>query len=279
MKISIIVPNRNYAQYLPACLDSIAAQTYNNIEVLLADGKSDDGSQEIMEHYSRQYGWQIYSYSDTGQVDALNKGLEMATGDIQGWLNSDDILLSKRSLEKVAQSFNDYINLDIVSFGGYYLDKDGRYLRPTKLYFHPLFRQSDLGYRYGFLQPSTFWRKYVYDDLKLDPSFPYTFDCDFFVQASRKYNMLIDQNCYISGYRLHGMNLSVGVKHERIKELAKLDQKLVGSPFRTSHLNFLAFLVKTLSYLPERQRDILTKLIYFANNLLSYFTVYRSPSI
>lgn len=281
MKISIIVPNRNYAKYLPDCLDSIAMQTYQNIEVLLADGNSDDNSIEILESYSAKYGWKIYSREDKGQVDAISRGLELATGDIQCWLNSDDFFLSNKALEKVVNLFQEFSNVDIVSLGGYYTDGDGKWLRPIKLLTHPLFRQTNIALRAGgFSQPSTFWRKKVFDKLGLSTELRYTFDVYFFIQASQKYNMLIDQDIYIAGYRWHGNNLSFGVKADRVKDLAQVNSLLFGFGLRYFYLKLIELLVRSIDFLfPKNFASYLKKILYFINNILSFLSVYYIPGI
>ena len=279
MKVSIIVPNRNYGRYLPDCLDSIAAQTYQDIEVLLADGGSTDDSVEIMQDYAKRYGWTIFSYSDKGQVDAISKGLNIATGEIQCWLNSDDIFISKRTLEKVVNKFQDLGAVDIISFGGYYLDEQGRYLTPIKLQTHPLFRQTDVVLRGGFIQPATFWRKKVFEEVKLDFHLAYSFDSDFFVRASQKFNLVVCPHDYLAGYRLTGSNLSVGIKYDRIQEIAKFNEKFFGKGFRFYYLQFIAIVIKMIGYLPKPLNSKMAQFVYLLNNLVSYLTIYRIPSI
>lgn len=90
--ISIIVPNYNGAATLAETLDSLAAQNYPRLQVLVVDGGSTDGSCKIIESHASQLFWWV-SETDRGQSHAINKGFERATGDVLGWLNSDDILL------------------------------------------------------------------------------------------------------------------------------------------------------------------------------------------
>lgn len=279
MKVSIIVPNRNYANYLPACLDSIAFQTHKDIEVLLADGGSDDNSLDILKEYADHYGWEIFSYLDNGQADALNKGFRLASGEILCWLNSDDIFLSKRAIEKVVHYFQDMPSVDIVSLGGYYLNEEGRFIKPVQLLGHPLFSQDKLAYRCGLLQPATSWRKQVFEEISIDTSLKYTFDTDFFLRAIQKYNITINQDEYIAGYRLHGSNLSLGVKAERVEELYQLSSKIFGRRFRTYYLSFVVFLIGIADKLPVYIGKKIKRTIYFVVNSLSYITVYRLPSI
>ncbi len=280
MKVSIVVPNRNYAQYLPACLDSIAAQTYQNIEVLLADGNSDDGSINILEEYSAKYGWKIYSRQDKGQADSIDRGLKLSTGDIQCWLNSDDVFLSNCALENVVNIFKEFPTVDMISLGGYYTDGTGHWLRAAKLQTHPLFRQTDIALRGGgIVQPATFWKPDVFHKIGLDTNFRFVFDHHFIIKAAQQFNVLIDQDIYIAGYRLHGDNLSLGVRPERIRELALSNREFFGFRFRYFYLTFIYYLVRIVYLLPTQIAYKITSLLYVIVNLLSYFSIYRIPSI
>jgi glycosyltransferase involved in cell wall biosynthesis len=279
MKVSIIVPNRNYAVYLTDCLDSIAMQTYQNIEVLLADGNSSDKSIDIFDKYSEKYGWKIYSREDNGQIDAISRGLQLATGDIQCWLNSDDFFLSNKSIETIVNLFEEYPSVDMVTLGGYYTDSNGHFLRSAKLLTHPLLRQTDLARRGGgLIQPSTFWKSNVFQDIGLNANFPYSFDTYFFLKVNIKYNMLINQDIYISGYRLHESNLSVGIKHDRILELANLNADFFGFKFRFFYIKFLSIFIRLIDFIPVFSSQT-KKIIYFVNNLLAYLSLYLLPSI
>ena len=86
-KITILTPSYNQAAYIERTIQSVQAQDYSNVEHIVIDGGSSDGTIEIL----RRYGHLIWiSEKDRGQADALNKGLALATGDIIGWINSDD---------------------------------------------------------------------------------------------------------------------------------------------------------------------------------------------
>jgi glycosyltransferase involved in cell wall biosynthesis len=89
MKMSILVPSYNQAAFIRDSLDSILQQTCEGVEVLVIDGGSNDGTKEILASYGSSIRW--ISEKDGGQADALNKGLHLASGDVIGWLNSDDM--------------------------------------------------------------------------------------------------------------------------------------------------------------------------------------------
>lgn len=90
--ISIITPSYNQAQFLERTILSIVHQDYSNIQYLVVDGGSTDGSVEIIKKYKHQIDWWI-SEKDQGQADAVNKGINRAHGKYIGWLNSDDLYL------------------------------------------------------------------------------------------------------------------------------------------------------------------------------------------
>jgi glycosyltransferase involved in cell wall biosynthesis len=90
--LSIITPSFNQAAFLPQTLDSVLNQKYPKLEYIVIDGGSTDGSREIIDSYSNRLTFWV-SEKDRGQVHALNKGLQRATGDWVGWQNSDDFYL------------------------------------------------------------------------------------------------------------------------------------------------------------------------------------------
>src|SRR5712664_2616221 len=104
-RISIVTPSFNQASYLEAALKSVLDQNYPNLEYIVVDGGSTDGSVEIIQRYADRLTYWV-SQPDRGQMDALNKGFRRTTGEIMAWLNSDDMLCSW-ALQTVGHIFQD----------------------------------------------------------------------------------------------------------------------------------------------------------------------------
>lgn len=107
MKISIITTTFNSEKTVEETILSVINQTYGNIEYIIADGGSTDKTLEIVNKYKDRIS-KIGSGSDNGVYDAMNKGIKMATGDIIGFLNSDDIFFDNKVVETIAEEFEKY---------------------------------------------------------------------------------------------------------------------------------------------------------------------------
>ena len=278
-KISIAVPSYNYAQYLTACLANIQQQDHKDFEVLIADGGSNDGSLEIIEKFcSEDPRFRLVSTSDEGQADSIHKAFQHASGDVLCFLNADDCYLSVDALSSVAQAFETYEGVDVLSFGGYYLDADGHWLRPIRYRFHPFDGFHLMPYRTAVIQPATFWRSNVYNPDEWPSNFNFVFDVVFFYRVYQKYSWL-ELPKPIAGYRLHGKNKSMLVKSARIRELAAFEVlKFGSSSLRAAYLRGLAMLVKVFESW-GKFGIYLSRGLYMIVNGLAYLTCYRLPGI
>ena len=279
MKISIAVPSYNYARFITACLDSIRQQTHQDLEVLIADGGSNDGSLEIINQFcATDARFLLVSTSDEGQADAIYKAFAHATGDVLCFLNSDDCYLASDALSHVVEAFDNYQTVDVVSFGGYYLDADGRWLRPIQYRYHPLDGFHLMHYRTAVLQPATFWRARVYDPVNWPKHFNFVFDVVFFYSVYKKYSWL-ELHKPVAGYRLHGENKSMWVKSARIRELADFEVVKFGkNSLRAFYLRGIAWIVSLFERLGKLGLYC-SKVVYLLVNGLAYLTCYRLPSI
>lgn len=160
MKVSIITVVRNNRQTVQHAIESVLKQTYKNIEYIIVDGASTDGTQEIIENYRDKISKYI-SEHDSGLYDAMNKGIKMATGDVVGILNSDDFYINEFSVEKIMKEFQtksiDSVYADLVYVKSNNLDKVVRYYDSS--YFNP----SRFAYGWMPAHPTFFVKKAIYD--------------------------------------------------------------------------------------------------------------------
>lgn len=125
MKISIITISYNAKVTIEKTLKSVATQSFKNIEHIIVDGGSKDGTLEICKNYHHIA--KIISEPDKGVYDAFNKGLKLATGDIVGFLNADDVYYSNDSILEITAAFNQ--NIDCIYGDLVYVNEKGRVIR------------------------------------------------------------------------------------------------------------------------------------------------------
>lgn len=105
IKVSIVIISYNQGQFIERTIKSVLAQSYQNLELFLIDGGSNDQTMDIVEKYKTHF-TAIVHEKDNGQTDAINKGFRMATGELAGWVNSDDILYAD-CVEEIVKAYND----------------------------------------------------------------------------------------------------------------------------------------------------------------------------
>jgi glycosyltransferase involved in cell wall biosynthesis len=148
---------------------------------MIIDGASTDGSREIIERYANLLAYWI-SEPDGGQTHALVKGFSRATGDICGWLCSDDLLLPG-ALQCVGEFFRDHPEVDAVFGDSIWIDADGKPIRPKR---EMGFNRFVFLYDYNYVpQPSMFWRRSLYESVGgLRPDFVLAMDRDLWERFS-----------------------------------------------------------------------------------------------
>jgi glycosyltransferase involved in cell wall biosynthesis len=160
MRISIVTISFNQAKFLESAITSVLRQNYEDLEYIVVDAGSTDGSLDIIEKYRRQIA-RIINEPDKGPADGLNKGFHYATGEILGYLNADDIYLPG-TIKKVADYFLHTPIRDVVCGGGIIIDEYGKILR--KVFSDPFNRRRYLYGAVTILQQSTFFRRNAFEE-------------------------------------------------------------------------------------------------------------------
>lgn len=178
-KITVITVVKNNKKDIERNINSVLNQTYKNYEHIIIDGKSDDGTLDIIKKYQNKISYWV-SQKDDGLYDAMNKGLDLAKGDIIGILNSDDIYYEK-ALEYVKQYFEKYENIDFL-YGTVIKYKKLCGYNPKKIYWSFGFYTS---HSVGFFIKNKSQKKIGKYNLK----YKYSADYDLFYRMIVKHKM------------------------------------------------------------------------------------------
>ena len=177
--VTIVTPALNQARMLADCLACVAAQTYPNIEHIVVDGGSTDGSVELLGRSACDPRRRYLSEPDRGMYDALNKGFHMATGEFFAYLNCDDVYLPY-ALE-VLVAAHTRTGADVVYGDMLRVYDDGRVVFKLQPAWDPGF----YGCYYQLAQPSTLWTRQLFETLGgFDSTYRYAGDTDFFLRAA-----------------------------------------------------------------------------------------------
>jgi glycosyltransferase involved in cell wall biosynthesis len=163
IKVSIITVAYNSAKTLTDTIKSVLNQIYDNIEYIIVDGASTDETLDIIKDFEPMFAGRLkwISEKDNGIYDAMNKGIQMATGDVVGILNSDDYFTSNDVIERMVSAFDDK-QLDAI-YGDIHFIRDGQPEKCVRYYSSKHFRP--LWLRFGFMpaHPSFYCRKEVFE--------------------------------------------------------------------------------------------------------------------
>jgi glycosyltransferase involved in cell wall biosynthesis len=187
--ISLVTPSFNHARFIGRTIDSVLSQEGPfELDYRVIDGGSTDGTRAILESYGPGLRW--VSEPDQGQVDAINKGLKTATGDLVGWINSDDVLMPG-ALARVAAAFEAEPTAEWVHGRCVIIDEIDRPIRRwASLYKHYRCRHhsfENLLTENYISQMTAFWRRSVHEEIGyLDPDLDLVFDYDLFLRLSRR---------------------------------------------------------------------------------------------
>lgn len=183
-RITVVMPSLNQGRYIEAAICSVLEQAYPNLEFIIRDGGSTDGSLEIIRRYKPHIS-RVIIEPDGGPADAINKSFATATGDILAWLNTDDLYLPG-ALETVAETFIANPGADIVYGEGWYIDEVGSRIEPCR-FVRRRFSRRYLVNKDPILQPAAFWRRSVWERTGgLDPSLRWVFDWEWFIRAHER---------------------------------------------------------------------------------------------
>jgi glycosyltransferase involved in cell wall biosynthesis len=198
-KISVITPNYNMGNYLEDNINSVLCQNYSNVEHIIIDNMSLDNTEQLVSKYEGKYNLIYLREKDNGQANAINKGLDRATGDIICWLNADDYYFSDRSLEKVVRAFEVNKWADVIAGKGVYVKEIGETIKtiglPSAI--------DELRIHDPILQPATIWKMNGY---RLKEKYNYVFDWIMFMDFLRSGMCFYSLDEILAAYRMGDKN-------------------------------------------------------------------------
>jgi len=217
-RFAIVTPSFNTARYIGVAIRSVLEQHYANIDYLVMDGGSTDGTVEILRSLGNQVRW--VSQKDEGQADAIKRGFEQTEGDILAWLNSDDFFCPG-AFEAVAGYFSTHPDVDVVYGDANYVDADGKVISPC-VHVEPYSPKRLFHYSDFIVQPAAFFRRRAYEAVGgVDPKLHWALDYDLWLKLARKFKFAYLPRV-LANYRWLGNNKSATGGANRLDEIESL---------------------------------------------------------
>jgi glycosyltransferase involved in cell wall biosynthesis len=208
-RISIITPSYNQGHFIGQTIESVLSQGYPDLEYIIVDGASTDNTLDVLRSYDGRLTW--ISEKDRGQTHAINKGMQMATGDVVAFLNSDDLYLPG-ALETVGRFFAECPDAAWLTGRCRIIDQDNHEIRKgITLYKNAWLRIANyqtLQITNFISQMATFWRREAYERVgELNEGLHYVMDWDYWMRLGRRYKLSVihrDLACF----RMHATSKS-----------------------------------------------------------------------
>jgi glycosyltransferase involved in cell wall biosynthesis len=255
--VSIITPSYNQAHFIQETIESVLAQDYPNIEYIIVDGSSTDGSVEIIQKYSKKLAWWV-SEQDKGHADALNKGFSHAKGEILAWLNSDDTY-SPHAVSEAVEFLVAHPDVSLVYANANLIDENGAYLGrflSKQTNYDSMLRGS-----VHIPQATTFfWAKYWQQVGPLDLSLKFSFDYDLWVRLAKLAPIVYIPHVW-ANFRLHSQGKSIYLDDRCYPDMIRVSQRETGKKVTALVLRWY---LRRISYawIPIRWRIKLRQVIH-----------------
>ena len=238
MKISIITVSYNSVKYLENCINSITNQSHKNIEYIIIDGASTDGTLSLLNSKRDQLSV-LLSEPDSGIYDAMNKGINIVSGDVIGLLNSDDFYINDKVISKVVKEFENDPSLDACYADLVYVDqintsKIVRYFK-SSAFKHGLFSKG-----WCPPHPTFFVRRSVYDRFgKFDLNYRIAADVELMMRFLEVHNI---KSRYIPEVWVK-MRMG-GVTNKNLKNILFQNWEILGSFYKNGlSVNPISFFI------------------------------------
>jgi glycosyltransferase involved in cell wall biosynthesis len=223
--VSIITPSFNQARFLEATIRSVLEQDHPNIEYIIVDGGSSDGSMDIIQKYAPRLAWWV-SERDQGQTDAINKGFARARGQVLAWLNSDDTY-APGAVSEAVRFLLDHPEVGMVYGDCHFINEAGERVGTFPA------AQTDLRrLRRGYVhipQQAAFFRAELWKQVgPLDPTFFFAMDYDLWVRLATRAPLVYLPRPW-ANFRLHGGSKTMAANDRCWPEMVRVHFRDGGS--------------------------------------------------
>jgi glycosyltransferase involved in cell wall biosynthesis len=252
--ITVITPSLNQGSFIEATIQSVLGQGYPNLEYIIVDGGSTDSTLDVLNRYSDRIRW--ISEKDTGQSDAINKALLMASGDVIAYLNSDDIY-TPGTLLSIGKFFISHPEASWVTGQCRIINEHGiesrRLISLYKnfwLFFHSYTALLVIDY---ISQPATFWHRRVFETVGVfDETEQYAFDYDFSLRVGQHFKLFRLNRC-LALFRIHPASKgSTAATIQFASDLAKAKRYTRSSLLITLHKWHNALILAVYQFIARR---------------------------
>ena len=223
LSISVVTPSYNQGRFIERTIQSVLEQNVPSLEYVVVDGASTDGTVNVLKKYEKHLRW--VSEEDSGQTEAVNKGLKWTRGDIIGWLNSDDIYYPG-ALSAVISLFEESPQVDVIYGNADHVDE---YDNIIEAYYTEDWNYERLKEVCFLCQPAVFFRRRILDRLGLlDAGLKYCMDYEYWLRLGAEVPFVRMKN-KLAGSRMYGENKTLGERIAVHREINSMLKKRVGT--------------------------------------------------
>ena len=224
MKVSVVTPSYNQAQFIERTLESVATQTGVEVEHLVLDGGSNDDTVEVLKRFGRGVRW--ISEKDRGQSHAINKGIRASDGEILGWLNSDDIYYPC-AIARVVAFFNAHPEVDVVYGMADHIDLSDHSFEPYPTEAWDVERLKNVCF---ICQPAAFFRRRAVDRHGLlDENLRFCMDYEYWLRLAKAGVRFAYLEEKLAGSRMYAENKTLGSRVKVHAEINDMHKSLFGT--------------------------------------------------